>query len=146
MNLGAHRANAILGTAAAVLLVLVLGGAWSVAAQFARRELEWLAFAVAAGAAFASLWLPFAERAWRAAAAALLSALGIVYAQLLGAGAAVAGTLGVSFGEAISGIGPALALELILARNGAIALAFYAASVLAAAAGAWRLAGDRSRR
>lgn len=119
------------------LLPLCFGAVWSVAAQISGRELPWFALLVAASTVLMRDQLAFFARPLRALLHVAASAAGILYAQVLIAGVAVAGPFGYGLFDSLQRMGIEMTWALVVARcSGLELLADVAALALAATIGA----------
>ncbi|HVF34798.1 MAG TPA: hypothetical protein VND91_05690 [Candidatus Saccharimonadia bacterium] len=108
------------GAAAAMLLALCAGAIWAVVALILGDDVSWMAAPTALVVLYAISSTKVAARPARAAAALVLYAAAVVYAQYLHSASVVASQLGIGFYDALSGIGPEMAYALATARGGVV--------------------------
>lgn len=119
----------------ASLLTLLCGGAvWSVATQILDRDLPWMALILGLLAWPASTFLPISAALPRALLLSALTALSMLYAQVLAAAVAVARGLGVEFFETMRVLGAPTGIALAWQRSSAVECAWMLVGILAAAA------------
>lgn len=121
-----------------MLLALCAGAVWAVIALIAGDDASWMSAGVALAVLYALSTLKLDRGPGRAAAALVLYAAGVVYAQYLHSASVVASQLGIGYFDALSGIGPEMAYALATARGNPVDAAVIAVVGVALAVVAWR--------
>ncbi len=129
---------------AALLLAVGSGAAWAMIAIVLRGEAAWMALPAAMAAVIGATGMVRAVAWRRALAAGLLTGLAAAVAMYLKAGLLIAGGLGLDFADALTALGPEMAIAMARARLSPLEQATIVVCSLLAAGVAWHQTSRRA--